>query len=242
MPGHHSALVVDGNHDDRSHISRILYERLGFTTVYPASDSRAAIELLHSTPVDWVFSAWQLAGSTSHTLFDLMRHHRELRNIPRVLLFDGDGDEARSVARTAAASDYVRKPLDEHNLVRTAHRVCSLFRRRIEQASDGLDCELDLGFDEFNVYPAELRQVSADACVLHVPQFKDQVGKVGDIGTLTVSCRDKEPLVLNGRVAHLRESEVPHPCDLLEVRFDLAEPEPETRARLLQLIAHTSTR
>jgi len=235
MHGHDTALVVDGNENDRSHISRVLYDRLGFSTVYPAADSRAAVALLHGTQVDWVFSAWDFGGSTSHRLFDLLRNHRQLCRVPRVLLFDGDHDTARSIARDTAASDYVRKPLVEESLVRATHRVCSLLRRQTARTR-GLDCELDLGFDEFNVYPAELRDITARDCLLQVPQFKEQVGAVGDIGTLTIRCPDQGALVLNGRVAHVRASKSKLPCRLLEVRFELAEPAPATCDRLRALI------
>lgn len=236
MTGHHSALIVESCDTHRRHLSDILRERLGFRTVFQTADSENAIDLLHREHVDWVFGAWQIGGRTMEDLFEFIAREPTLNILPRVMLFEGDDASARAVARHVRATDYVQKPVDAETLVRVAHRICALLRHQYSLTESPLSCELDLGFDEFNIYRAQLASIDTKGCVLHSPPFKDYVGESGDVGTLTVSCHDERPLALRGVIVDVRpRGDDAPPCGSFEVHFSFRRLDTARRARIAKL-------
>lgn len=102
-------LVVD-DFSTMRRIIRNLLKELGFMQVEEAEDGAVALQMLKSTPYDFVVSDWNMPNMDGLALLQAIRADQSLRTLP-VLMVTAEAKKENIVAAAqAGASGYVVKP------------------------------------------------------------------------------------------------------------------------------------
>lgn len=199
---HSVALVVDNSLSMRTYIRTILQDELNFRETHEAENADEALRFLKAnTAVKWVFSAWEMSGMSSHDFLGSIRADLESRGAHVVLVTGKEEIAARELAIKESVADYLCKPFSPEQLVQKVRRLAGLMeRRRAERIKMAVPCEVDLGFDPFHVYSAELVDISATGCRVRTSPIHPNTGHVGDLATITFLLENDAPLQLHGKI------------------------------------------
>jgi CheY-like chemotaxis protein len=184
-----NALVVDTSTSMRSYVRKILHQELGFNEIHEAEDTDDAFRVLKSRrAINWIFSSLEIPGLLSP--LDLMGIARNGRNNipPRFVLMSSNEElVTRRIAIREGVADFLCKPFVPSQLVSTVHRLAGLTKRCVaERFNVHLPCEINIGFDSFHHYGAELADISMTGCRMKTSQVKPGTGYVGDYATVTL--------------------------------------------------------
>ena len=198
-----NALVVDTSTFMRSYIQEILQHELGFNKIHEAEDADDAFQVLKSErTINWIFSSLEMPGLLSP--LDLMGAVRDRKNgtPPRFILMSSNNElVTRRIAIREGVADYLCKPFDPSQLVSTVHRLAGLTQRRCaERFKSPLPCEINIGFDSFHHYGAELADISMAGCRMKTSQVKPDSGHVGDYATVTLPLKNESPLHIQAKI------------------------------------------
>lgn len=182
-----NALVVDTSASIRNYVREILHQELGFNKIHEAKDADDAFRVLKSgCIIDWIFSSLEMSGKL--TPFDLMGIARSDPNSMHarfVLMSSNDELAIRKIAIREGAADYLCKPFEASQLANMVYRLKGLAERRgAERFKVTLPCEIDMGFDSFHRYGAELADISMTGCRMRTSQVKPGSGYIGDYATV----------------------------------------------------------
>lgn len=98
-------------------INCYLKEKLPYNVLLAVS-SEGALKILNDKKVDLILTDWQLPGMSGIDLIKQLKRNEEFRNIPIIMLTGiMTSTENLKVALEAGASDYIRKPIDEVELI-----------------------------------------------------------------------------------------------------------------------------
>lgn len=118
--------------DDEAEMRAYLQELLGADyQVEAVSDGEAALDRLHTRPVDLVVSDVAMPGMDGVALCRAIRDEEELRHLPVVLLTARPEDRGRRVDLEAGADAYIFKPFDPAELTARVENLIEI--RRIVQ-------------------------------------------------------------------------------------------------------------
>lgn len=201
MP-HTVALVVDHSLSMRKYIRAILRDELNFRETHEAASADEALRVLDANPaVKWIFSAWELPGTSSQHFLGSLRD----RDAHIVLVTAREEIAARQIAIRENVADYLCKPFFPDQLVQKVRRLAGLRERRsAERIKAAMPCEVDLGFDPFHVYCAELMDISLGGCRVKTSQLHPNTGHVGDLATVTFQLENGMPLRLQGQIRRVK--------------------------------------
>ncbi|QOC21187.1 chemotaxis response regulator CheY [Wenzhouxiangella sp. AB-CW3] len=105
--------------DDFSTMRRIIRNQLrelGFSNIKEADDGKSALQVLRSTPIDFVVTDWNMPGVTGLELLKTMRADDDLKSIP-VLMVTAEAKRDQIVAAAeAGVNGYVVKPFTAETL------------------------------------------------------------------------------------------------------------------------------
>lgn len=195
------ALVVDHSQSMRKYICTILQDELNFRQTHEAETAQDALRFVNANPnVKWIFSAWEMPGMSSHEFLENLRTQLEHKNAHVVLVTAREEIAARDIAIRENVSDYLCKPFSPGQLVQKVRRLSGLERRASERFTPAAPCEVDLGFDPFHVYSAELVDISLGGCRVRTSQLHPDTGHVDDLATITFQPESDAPLRLHGQI------------------------------------------
>jgi Response regulator containing CheY-like receiver, AAA-type ATPase, and DNA-binding domains len=225
------ALVVDHSRSMRKYICAILQEELNFRETHEAENAEDALRFLASNQsVKWIFSAWEMPGMSSPDFLGDLRK----RNAHVVLVTGEEEISARQIAIRENVADYLCTPFSPDQLVQKVRRLTGLAERRAtERIKATMPCEVDLGFDPFHVYSAELVDISLGGCRVKTSQLAPNTGHLNDLATITFLPEGKKPLRLDGQIRRVESGD----CGLdgfgcVQVAFEFVHNEPEQQTTL----------
>jgi len=219
-----NALVVDTSTFMRSYIQEILQHELGFNKIHEAEDADDAFQVLKSErTISWIFSSLEMPGLLSP--LDLMGAIRDRPNstLPRfILMSSNDEFVTRRIAIREGVADYLCKPFASDQLVSTVHRLTGLAKRRCaERFESHQPCEINLGFDSFHNYGAELADISMVGCLIKTSQVKPNSGHVGDYATVTLPLENESLLHIQAKIKRMKfDKSCPDPLRNTDVAIE----------------------
>ncbi len=118
-------MIVDDSASVR-HRSKSMVSAEGFDTV-TACDGAEAFQMLLSGKYQpgLILSDVEMPGMDGWTLLESVKRHKNLQHIPVVMVTSLSSDEHRQRAIGLGASDYLVKPLDDHDLANLLNYVLS---------------------------------------------------------------------------------------------------------------------
>jgi len=224
----------------RSYVREILHQELGFNEIHEAGDADDAFRVLKSgCAIDWIFSSLEMPGLLSP--FDLLKSIRSASNSAhtRFVLMSSDNESSiRKIAIREGATDYLCKPFVPSQLVNMVHRLKGLTERRsAERFKVSLPCEIDMGFDSFHHYGAELADISMAGCRMKTSQVKPGSGHVGDYATVTLLPENETPFHVHAKIRRLEFSEsCADPLRNTEVAIEFVDVTPLLKEKLESFI------
>ncbi len=117
-------LVIEDEETMRSAIQRIL-ESEGYMCKL-ASDATQLSVVLDDTPIDLILLDVGLPWINGFELAELMKEHKDLKNIPLVFVSGKTSDEDIKKAFEVGASDYIKKPFDIEKIKKTIRTLLKL--------------------------------------------------------------------------------------------------------------------
>lgn len=209
---HSNALVVDTSVSMRSYVRKILHQELGFNKIYEAEDADDAFRVLKSKrAINWIFSSLEMPGLLSP--LDLMGIVSNGPNGARtrfVLMSSNDEFVTRKIAIREGVADYLCKPFSPGQLANMVHRLKGLAEQRgAERLKVALPCEINIGFDSFHHYGAELADISMTGCQVKTSQVKPGSGHVGDYATVTLLPENDSSFHVQAKIKRV---EINKPC------------------------------
>lgn len=204
-----NALVVDTSTFMRSYIRKILHQELGFNKIHEAEDADDAFQLLKSgRTINWIFSSLEMPGMLSP--LDLMGiAHNGRNSMPTRFILMSSKEElvTRRIAIREGAADYLCKPFSPGQLISTVHRLAGLAKRRgAERFKAFPSCEINIGFDSFHHYGAELSDISMTGCRMKTSQIKSDSGYIDDYATVTLLPENDSPLHIQAKIKRVEFS------------------------------------
>jgi two-component system chemotaxis response regulator CheY len=115
-------LVVD-DFSTMRRIIRNLLKELGFMHVEEAEDGAVALQMLKSTPYDFVISDWNMPNMDGLALLQTIRADQSLRTLPVLMVTSEAKKENIVAAAQAGASGYVVKPFTAATLDEKLGRI-----------------------------------------------------------------------------------------------------------------------
>ena len=162
-----NALVVDTSMFMRGYVRKILQQELGFNKIHEAENADDAFQVLKSErAIDWIFSSLEMPGSLSPLdLVGVARNGRNGAHTRFILMSSNEEHVTREIATREGVADYLCKPFAASQLVSAVRRLAGLVERRgAERFKISPLCEIDIGFDSFHHYGAELVDISMTGC------------------------------------------------------------------------------
>ncbi|MDH5435422.1 MAG: response regulator [Gammaproteobacteria bacterium] len=184
-----TALVVDDSTSFRQYLSNILRVELGFDSIIEATSADEAVELIDSNKhnIGWIFSDWEMPGMTGGELLSHVRARSDMINVPFIMLTDREDMQARSIAMQEGVTDFITKPFETEDLVSKVLRLLGMMEiRRSPRFHLDARCRLDIGFDDFQQYAADLINISQNGCLIRTSRFYADTAHVLDIGTIYI--------------------------------------------------------
>jgi CheY-like chemotaxis protein len=187
----------------RSYIQKILHQELGFDKVHEAEDADDAFQLLKSgRAIDWIFSSLEMPGMLSPLdLMGITRNNRNSAHTRFILMSSKDELVTREIALREGAADYLCKPFAPSQLIGTVYRLTGLAKRRgAERFKAAPPCEINIGFDSFHHYGAELADISMTGCRMKTSPIKPDSGYIDDYATVTLLPENDSPLHIQAKI------------------------------------------
>jgi two-component system chemotaxis response regulator CheY len=238
------ALVVDNSLSMRKYIRTILQDELRFQETHEAANGEDALRLLDANPaVKWIFSALEMPGMSAQDFLDNLRANHGNRDAHVVLVTAREELSAREIAIRENVSDYLCKPFSPDQLIQKVRRLAGLRERRAaERFTPALPCEVDLGFDPFHVYSAELVDISLGGCRVKTSPIHPDTGHVNDLATISLQPEKDPPLRLDGQIRRVETGD----CALdafgcVQIAFEFIHENAEQRKALEGYIASCKT-
>jgi CheY-like chemotaxis protein len=200
-----NALVVDTSPSMRNYIRAILQQELSFHEIHEGKDADDALQILKSGRfINWIFSSWEMPGLSTHDLLETVRNSPNSASAHFVLMSANDENAVRSIAIQEGVADYLCKPFFPHQMVHMVHRLTGLEERRgTERFKVHMHCEIDMGFDSFHHYGAELVDISMTGCKLKTSQVKPGSGHIDDYANVTLLPETGTALHVQARIRRL---------------------------------------
>ncbi|MDD5242240.1 MAG: response regulator [Sulfuricella sp.] len=230
-----NALVVDTSASIRNYIREILHQELGFNEIHEVKDADNAFRILKSGhPIDWIFSSWEMPGLSTHDLLRIARNSPNSRHTHFVLMSANEDPVAREIAIREGAADYLCKPFVPRHLIHMVHRLTGLEERRgTERLKVTLPCEINIGFDSFHSYGAELADISISGCRMKTSQIKPGSGHIGDYATITLLPEKSAPFPVQAKIRRVEFNQsCTDPLRNTEVAVEFMDVTPPLRERL----------
>lgn len=183
-----NALVVDSSPSTRNYVREILRKELNFNEIHEGKNADDALRILKSShSINWIFSAWEMPGLPAHDFLETVRNSPNSAQTHFILMSNNDEHVVRNIAIQEGVADYLCKPFLPHQMTRLVHRLTGLVERRsAERFKAHLPCEIDMGFDSFHYYGAELADISMAGCRVKTSPVKPGSGYIDDLATVTL--------------------------------------------------------
>lgn len=230
-----NALIVDTSTATRNYVRKILHRELGCKEIHEAKDADDAFRVLKSGRViDWIFSSLEMPGLPPGDLLGIVRNNPHSMRTRFVLMSSCVEPVTREIAIREGAADYLCKPFAPDQLVGMVHRLKSLAERRsAERLSIALPCEIDIGFDPFHHYGAELADISMTGCRVKTSQVKPGSGHVGDYATVTLLPENDSPFHFHAKIKRVELSKsCADPLRNTEVAVEFVDIPPPLKEKL----------
>ena len=155
-----------------------------------------------------------------------------------VLISSNDELATRKIAIREGAADYLCKPFVPSQLVNMVHRLTGLAERRgAERFKVALPCEINIGFDSFHHYGAELADISMTGCRMKTSQVKPGSGHVDDYATVTLLLKNGSPFDIQAKIKRVEFSEsCTDPLRNTEVAIEFVDVTPPLKEKLESFI------
>lgn len=201
-----NALIVDTSLSMRSYVRTILHQELSFDEIHEAQDAEDAHRLIKSGQViHWIFSSLEMPGLSGFDLLEIARNHPDSAHARFVLMSSNDTHITREIAIRKGAADYLSKPFAPSHLINMVHRLTGLTERRSAARSRCTRaCEIDIGFDAFHSYGAELADISLTGCRLKTSQLQPGSGHVDDYATVALHPEGNPPFQIQGQIKRVQ--------------------------------------
>lgn len=235
-----NALVVDTSTATRSYVRKILHQDLGFNEIHEAQDAEDAFRVLKSGRViDWIFSSLEMPGVSPRDLLGVAHNGMNGARTRFVLISSNTEVATREIAIREGAADYLCKPFAPSQLVNMVHRLKGLTERRgAERLHVALPCEIDIGFDSFHHYGAELADISMTGCRVKTSQVKPGSGHAGDFATVTLLPENDSSFHVQAKIKRVELSEsCTDPLRNTEVAVEFVEVTQPLKEKLESFIA-----
>ncbi len=95
---------------DMRKVVRTILTQIGFRNVIEAPDGREALQILKTTPVDFVIADWNMPNLNGLDLLREMQGEIELKYIPFLMVTCETDEDAVLSAIQAGVTDYIIKP------------------------------------------------------------------------------------------------------------------------------------
>lgn len=203
-----NALIVDTSISTRNYIRTILRQELGFNEVHEAKDAEDAFRVMKSgSAINWIFSSLEMPGLSPFDLLEIARKSPNGTHTRIVLMSSDEELVTREIAIRKGAADYLCKPFAPGHLVNMVHRLTGLTERRYaERSRVALACEINIGFDSFHQYGAELADISMTGCRMKTSQVKPGSGYVDDLATVTLWMENCAPFHVQAKIKRVEFS------------------------------------
>lgn len=197
-----NALIVDTSTSMRNYVRGILQQELGFNEIYEAQDADAAHLILKSGRImNWIFSAWEMPSLSSRDLLRIVRNGPNRLHTRFVLMSASHEFIPRKIALREGAADFLHKPFVPDQLTSIVHRLNGLAEHRGNKRFDAaLPCEVNIGFDSFHDYGAELTDISITGCRMKTSKIKPGSGYINDYTTLTLPYTNELPIHVHAKI------------------------------------------
>lgn len=120
----HTLLVIEDDETIRMALKR-LFEGEGYN-VRTAADGTQLSDVLDGAPIDLIILDIGLPWINGYELAEMMRDHKDLKDIPLVFVSGRTSDEDIKRGFAAGADDYVKKPFDLERMKRTVSTLIRL--------------------------------------------------------------------------------------------------------------------
>lgn len=234
-----NALVVDTSISMRNYVREILHQELGFNEIHEAKDADDAFRILKSGhAINWIFSSLEMPGLPPHDLLGIARNDPNSTHIRFVLMSSNDEPVTREIAIREGAADYLCKPFAPSQLANMVHRLKGLAERRsAERFKVTLPCQINIGFDSFHHYGAELADISMTGCRMKTSQVKPGSGYVGDFATVTLLPENGSPFDVQANIKWVEFSKsCTDPLRNTELAIEFLDVTPQLKEKLESFI------
>lgn len=235
-----NALIVDTSPATRNYVRKILHRDLGCKEIHEAKDADDAVRVLKSGRViNWIFSSLEMPGLSPRDLLGIIRNGPHSIRTRFVLMSFNIEPVTREIALREGAADYLCKPFAPDQLVSMVHRLKGLAeRRRAERLKTALPCEINIGFDSFHDYGAELADISMTGCRVKTSQVKPGSGYVDDFATVILPLENDAPFHVQARIKRVELSKsCTDPLRNTEVAVEFVDMPPTLKEKLELFIA-----
>jgi chemosensory pili system protein ChpA (sensor histidine kinase/response regulator) len=131
----YNVLIVDDSLSMR-HVLSVAVKKAGWTAT-PARDGLEALDILQraTRPPDLVLLDIEMPRMDGFEFLSTVRSHKNLADLPIVMLTSRSGEKHRDKATMLGATDYMVKPFQEDALVRNIDRLVQAARVNERRAS-----------------------------------------------------------------------------------------------------------
>ena len=203
-----AALVVDDSSSMRNYVATILSQEAQIGHVLEAVNGDDAIHKLQTNTelqIGCIFLDVEMPGMETDTFLANIRANPDTMKVPCILLTAKPPQEAEKIAVACSADDYLCKPFTPDDLLRSWVKVFILAERRREKRSTPPQpCEIDLGFDNYNHYAAELLNVSMTGCLIKTGILGIGAGHIYDIGSIIINPGTQDTIELFGQIVRIQ--------------------------------------
>lgn len=109
-------LVLDDLPTIRLIVSGILEDN-GISHIYQSGTAEMAMKILQSDNVDLILADWNLPGKSGIEFLRWIRVHREMKNIPFIMMTSNNDPRQVALAKKIGATGYLVKPFGPKDLM-----------------------------------------------------------------------------------------------------------------------------
>jgi CheY-like chemotaxis protein len=234
-----NALIVDTSISMRNYVRTILHQELGFNEVHEARDAEDAFQVLKSgRAIHWIFSSMEMPGLSPFELIEVARNSPNSKHTRFVLMSSSEESVIREIAIKKGAADYLCKPFTPSHLVNMVHRLTGLTERRnTERCRLAHACEIDIGFDPFHHYSAELADISLTGCRIKTSRIKPDSGHIDDLTTVMLRSANDAPFQIHAKIKRAEFNQTcTDPLRNTEIAVEFIDITPQLKAKLASFI------
>ena len=109
-------LILDDLPTIRMIVTGMLEDK-GFSNFIQVGSAEMAIKILQSETVDFILADWNLPGKSGIEFLRWIRAHREMQNLPFVMMTSNNDPRQIALAKKLGASGYLVKPFGANDLI-----------------------------------------------------------------------------------------------------------------------------